>query len=92
MPEDPHKKILDRELYTKIISETHSDTIALLKEVINYGTNLLIRCYHPPDNKLKDAIILISLLKQSVSLSDSIEILISKASTNAAMHYLRTAF
>ena len=63
MKEEPHKAILDRDLYSAFIKENFSDSLELLEELVNYGSNLIPRCFESSDKKLKDIVIVINFLK-----------------------------
>ncbi len=51
MSEEPHKILLDRDLYSVIIREYFADTLSLLEELVNYGSNLIPRCYQSSEKK-----------------------------------------
>lgn len=92
MTEEPHKILLDRNLYSVIIREYFADTLSLLEELVNYGSNLIPRCYQSSEKKLHDIVILLNFLKQAVSLLDSIHILAEKGCTTPCYISLRSLF
>lgn len=85
LPDDPYKSILDRQESANYVKEHYKDAVALLREIVDYGTNLLIRCYHTNEGKdLTAAVILGTLLKNAISMVDAIEILVSKGAVYTA--------
>ena len=80
--EIPHEALLDRRQPVSDVDEHFRAAVDLLRDITNYGTNLIIRCFATGDRKLEDAIILGALLRQAVAMFDAIEILIA----NAAVH------
>jgi len=91
MPEEPHK-ILERDLYSVLIKEHFSESLELMEDLVNYGTNLIPRCYASSEKKIHDIVILVNFLKQAVSLLDSIHILSAKGSTVSCFISLRSLF
>ena len=75
MATEPHRILLDRDLYHVLIKEHFADSLGLLEELVNYGSNLIPRCFESGEKKLHDVVILLNFLKQGVSLLDSIHIL-----------------
>ena len=92
MPEEPHKILLDRDLYSVLIREYFSDSLSLLEEMVNYGSNLVPRCFVSSEKKISDVVIVLNFLKQGVSLLDSIHILAAKGSTIPCFISLRSLF
>jgi Family of unknown function (DUF5677) len=92
MPNEPHKGLLDRDLYAVLIREHFSETTDLLEELVNYGSNLIPRCFHSSNKGLHDIVIILNFLKQAVALVDSIHILASKGATVACFICLRSLF
>lgn len=77
IPEKEYKSILDREKNIKDFNDNFSDAQKLLIDIVNYGTNLIPRCFVSSSRKQADAILLGVLLKQIVTMLDSAEVLIS---------------
>jgi hypothetical protein len=88
--EKPLVGILDRNLYPQWIKEHFSDSIELVRDFVNYGTKLVPRCFVSSDRKLDDVVIVISMLKHSIALLDSIEILASAAAPSQGNIILRS--
>ena len=62
MNELSHQGILNRDEVIGQINKHFSDQINLLKDLVNYGTNLIPRCFYCSDRKLSDTVILSILL------------------------------
>jgi hypothetical protein len=92
MANEPHEALLDRDLYSALIKESFSETTNLLEELVNYGSNLIPRCFESSDKKLHDAVIILNFLKQGVALLDSIHLLSSKGATVPCFICLRSLF
>jgi uncharacterized protein DUF5677 len=92
MASEPHNILLDRDLYAVLIKENFSETTDLLEELVNYGSNLIPRCFESSEKKLHDTVIILNFLKQAVALLDSIHILASRGSTAPCFLCLRSLF
>lgn len=92
MPETPHRAILDRE-EAKAVAEQHfSDQVALLRDIANYGSNLVIQAYDSSPKKMADVVVCGVLHKQVVAMIDAVEVLLAAGSSHAAYLPARTAF
>ena len=92
MPEISHKPILDRNEAEKLIKEHFSSQIVLLKELANYGSNLVVRAYNSSNKNLGDAIVCGVLLKQVVTMVDAVETLLASGAVQAAHLPSRAAY
>jgi uncharacterized protein DUF5677 len=92
MASEPHKGLLDRDLYAVLVKENFSETTDLLEELVNYGSNLIPRCFHSSKKELHDIVIILNFLKQAVALVDAIQILASKGATVPCLICLRSLF
>lgn len=92
MPETPHQAILDRTEAEKLIKEHFSTQVALLQEMANYGSNLVVRAYNSGGKGLGDAIVCGVLLRQVVAMVDAVETLIASGAVHAAHLPARAAF
>jgi hypothetical protein len=90
--EKPHKYLLDRDLYSVIIKEQFAESLSLLEELVNFGSNLIPRCFESSDKKLHEVGILLNFLKQGVALLDSIHILAPRGATTPCFLSLRSLF
>jgi len=92
MKEKEFTYILNREKSKKDTNEAYSKQIALLIDVVNYGSNLIRRALDASDKKLEDIVVICVLLKQIVLMVDSVEVLLSKGASGAALLQARAAF
>jgi hypothetical protein len=92
MKEEAHKTILDRHTSAQYVKEHFSESLELVREVTNYGSNLIPRCFVSTKRKLPDIVILGSLLKQAVAMLDAVEILVSHGALYAAHVPARALF
>lgn len=90
--ENPYEELLDRESYKIDLHENFSEIIATIQDIVNYGTNLIIRCFGTGKRDISDAIILGVLLRQAVSMLDALEVLISNGSVYPANLQCRALF
>ena len=90
MTENPHDKILDPEFFKILVREHFADTIELVSDLVAYGTHLVLRSYASGDGKVKDIVLAVVMLKQSVSLADSIVILSRNAAPSHGFTLLRS--
>ncbi len=94
MPEkdDAYKNILNREKVEKDVKKFFQSQIYLLKSLVDYGTNLMPRCFSSSKREIEDIVILSVLLKHVVSMLDSIEILFAKGAIFTAQLQARALF
>lgn len=92
MPETPHSSILNRTEAEKLIAEHFSAQTTLLKQVANFGSNLVLRAYSSSSKGLGDAIACGVLLRQIVGMVDAVETLVSAGAIHAAHLPARAAF
>lgn len=91
-PEDPYKGLLDDEGATAYSSEQLKPWTNLLRDLANYGSNLIPRVYTSSNKTLGDAVLIGTLLKQLVAMTDAIEILLCRSAVHAATLQLRAMF
>ena len=92
MPDDAHAGILDRHLFREMIREPFGQQIELLNQLVNYGTNLIPRCYESSGKGIPDAVAIASFLKHGVSALDAISILAKEGASWACVPHLRSLF
>lgn len=92
MPESPHPTILNREEAQGHAHEHFSPQLALLRDLANYGSNLVIRAFESSTKKIEDIVICGVLLKQIVAMIDAVEVLLSAGVAQAAFLPARAAF
>jgi hypothetical protein len=90
--ETAYPTILDRETAPGQIQENFAETMMLIREVVNYGTNLIPRSFISSNRTDIDIVIIGALLKHVVTMLDAIEILISQGSIFAAHVQVRSLF
>ncbi len=92
IPEDPHKGLLDDESATAFASEQLKTWTNLLRDLANYGSNLIPRAFSSSGKTLGDAVLIGTLLRQLVAMIDAIEILLCRSAVHAATLQLRAMF
>ncbi len=90
--ETAHPTILDRDSAPGQIRQHFSETMALLREVVNYGSNLIPRAFVSSDRETVDIVVIGVLLKHAVTMLDAIEILVSQGAIFAAHLQARSLF
>jgi hypothetical protein len=92
MIEKANKYILDRETSKKLAQLHLQDSLSLMRELANYGSNLIPRCIVSSGKQVQDFVILGSMLKQFVAMVDGAEILLSEGALHAANLQIRALF
>ncbi|OGN88921.1 MAG: hypothetical protein A2158_04645 [Chloroflexi bacterium RBG_13_46_14] len=92
MKEKELKSILDRSMSINNATNTYAGHIDLLIDLVNYGSNLIVRALDSSKKKIEDLIIIGVLLKQIVQMVDGVQILLSAGSTHPAFLQARAAF
>ena len=92
MTDNVNKKILDRDKAVNF-GTTISEPLDSLQVLVNYGTNLVLRCYYYSSNKsLKDIVALFSLFKNALSMADAIEVMMRQGVIHPSQLQLRSLF
>jgi hypothetical protein len=92
MVEQAHATLLDRTTVPRDISTHFSSQLVLLDQMVNYGSNLIIRAFNNSDQGLRDIVVCGSLLKQFTSALDACGILIREGALHSAQMPARAAF
>lgn len=92
MREKELKLILDREKGKEEARRIFYKQIEVIVDLVNYGSNLVVRTYDSSKRKLEDAIVIGVLLKQVVSMLDAVEVLVSHGVIKPASLQTRCAF
>ncbi len=87
--EQSHPAILDRDAVIADAEKHLTPWLDLIRDLVNYGTNLIVRCVNSTERKTKDKVILAILLRQAVAMLDGVVVLLSKGSTHAANLQMR---
>lgn len=91
MATPPFSKILDREQAAKEVSAHFQQQVDVLADMVNYGTNLIIRAYGSSEKRAVDVVVIGVLLKQMVAMLDAIEALLRAGIVHAAFLPTRVA-
>ena len=83
MKEDSHRGLLDREAVLKD-AEQFRPQLELLEEMVNYGTNLIVRCYLGSEKKYRDLVVLTCLTRQIFTMLDGAHVLLKSGALYAA--------
>jgi hypothetical protein len=90
--ENEYEAILDRAKHTQDYKDHFADAEILLKDIVNYGSNLIPRCLATSDRRLKDVIIIGAFLRQVVAMVDGAEIQISNSAVHTSQLQARACF
>jgi hypothetical protein len=90
--ENPFRPLLDREKVIEDVKNAFSKQINALEDLVNYGTNLVPRCYGSSDKGLGAVVVLAILLRQVIAMLDAVEILSSDGAVYAAGLQARAVF
>lgn len=92
MFESPHPTILNREEPTAVAEQHFCKQIELLRDITNYGSNLIVRAFHFSPKKMSETVVCGVLLKQIVAMVDAVEVLLASGCGHASFLPARTAF
>jgi hypothetical protein len=92
MLETPHSAILNREEVQAVAAQHFSKQTELLRDLANYGSNLIIRAFDSSPKKMAEIVVCGVLLKQVVAMVDAAEVLLSAGCGHASFLPARTAF
>lgn len=92
MREQPHSAILNREEPRAAAEQHFSKQTELLRDIANYGSNLVIRAFNSSPKKMAEVVVCGVLLKQVVAMADAVEVLLASGCGHAAFLPARTAF
>jgi Family of unknown function (DUF5677) len=89
VPETEFKGLLDRDRVISDVNEQLKVWTHLMRDIVNYGTNLIPRCFGSSSRSLADAVVLGILLRQAVAMLDGAEVLLSNGAVHAAKLQMR---
>lgn len=92
MNEAPHPAILNRQEAQSVADQHFAKQTALLRDLANYGSNLVIRAFESSPKKMAEVVICGVLLKQIVAMADACEVLLTAGCGHAAFLPARAAF
>ena len=91
MADDANKRILDRDKAANF-GTTISEPLDSLRDFVDYGTHLILRCYYTSEKFLKDIVALFSLFKNALSMADAIEVMMRQGVIRPSQLQLRSLF
>jgi hypothetical protein len=92
MPTQPLDTILDRDLSRVAAKEIIDVASPLLQELVNYGSNLFIRCLTSAKGIIDEDSAVLALYRHTLEMTDGIEVLISQSCPIPAIPLLRSSF
>jgi len=90
--ENEFHPLLDREKAVVDSKRAFSVQLEMLRDAINYGTNLIPRCFGSSNKELKDIVVIAILLRQVVAMLDAMELLTSNGAVYAVGLQARAIF
>jgi hypothetical protein len=84
--------ILDRPEAAAHVQEHFSKSVAVLAEMVDYGTHLIPRCWASSEKRLTDVVLLQVLTKQAIGFLDAAQVLLTSGAVNPATLQLRALF
>src|SRR3954469_11917994 len=91
MQEKPFLALLDRDKAAADVAQHFEAQVNALTDMVNYGTNLVRRCYGSSEKRTIDVVVLGVLLKQVIAMLDGIEVLVRNGIVHAAFLQSRAA-
>jgi hypothetical protein len=91
MTEMAHPNVLDRNAPREFVQAEYAAQLEVLSEVVNYGTNLLVRCMATNKQRFESPIAL-SVLSQAIRMLDGFHVLISVGAVDTAKLQQRAIF
>src|SRR5262249_35332610 len=85
-------QILNRDEAENASAEHFAPQIELLRDLADYGSNLVVRAFHSSPRRMEDVVVCGVLLKQIVAMVDATERLFSAGAVHAAFLPARSAF
>ncbi len=92
VPESEFKPLIDRERSLADVKEHMGPWIDLIRDVVNYGSNLIPRCFSSSKRNWADLVVIAILLRQVVAMLDGAEVLLSAGAVHAAILQMRALF
>lgn len=92
MPDKPQQSILDRSTAIHHARDHFNPQIGLLKDLTNYGSNLVIRAFESSPKDMAAVVICGVLLKQIVRMMDAVQLLVEAGTVQPAFLPARSAY
>lgn len=80
----PLTTVLDRDTPVRDVTDHFGAQLELMRDVVNYGSNLIPRCFESSPKGIADVVIIAMLLKQAVAMLDGVELHVSNAAVLAS--------
>src|ERR1044071_3869513 len=90
--EQPYAAILNRDEACDHVHQHFSAQLALIEDLANYGSNLVVRAFTSSDRSIGALVSCCVLLKQVVGMLDSAQVLLEAGTAGSALLPARTAF
>jgi hypothetical protein len=74
------------------LEEHFNEVLSLVTELVNYGSNLIPRCFASSERAIPDMVIIGALLQHAVTMLDAIEVLLSQGGVYSAFIQARSLF
>ena len=87
-----HLAILNREEAEQVARDHFTPQLALLRDLADYGSNLVVRAFNSSPKAMADIVVCGVLLKQIVAMVDATEVLFAAGAGHAAFLPARAAF
>lgn len=92
MPTEPLQSILYRELAIVNAKPLIQIASSLLRELVNFGTNALVRCATSAKGKPNEDLAVLSLYRHILEMTDGVEVLVSQACATPSIPLVRSSF
>ena len=92
MSTEPLESILNRELSIAHSKEVVNVAIPALHEVVNYGTNALMRCATSVQKPVNEEMAVLALYRHILEMTDGVEVLLANACAIPSIPLLRSSF
>jgi hypothetical protein len=73
----PLTTILDRDEPVQNVRDHFGAQLEVMRDVVNYGSNLIPRCFESSSKGVGDVVVIVALLKQVVTMLDGVELHVS---------------
>jgi hypothetical protein len=90
--DQPHTGILNRDEAVRLADEIYRAQLDALAEMVNYGSNLVVRAYISSAKGTTEIVVIGVLFKHVIAMLDATEVLLRKGIAYAALLQARAAF
>lgn len=92
LPTKPFEKVLYRELSISEARDLIDRASTLLREIVNYSTNALVRCQAEASGEPNEDVAIFMLYYHMIEMTDAVEILVSQCAPAPAVLQIRSIF